>query len=216
LASAALYFGDGADASVEVANTPMLNLASEFTMEAWIYFLTLNGGELVLNQWVNGQEDKFIGIDATSHFLKAWFFMDPDAAAWSNLNSTVVPSLMTWHHLAASAGGGVVQLFLDGQSIASTPLPFPVANSTGTFFIGASNRDGWHAAIDGYIAEVRISSVNRYPSNFSPSATLSVDADTLGYWPLYEGSGRVAHDLGPSHLDGALAGPVTWVPAPAP
>jgi hypothetical protein len=67
--------------------------------------------------------------------------------------------------------------------------------------------------IDGFIAEVRLSSTNRYTANFTPEPRLGVDEGTLGLWHLDEGDGSVAADSSPNQLDGAITG-ATWTLAP--
>jgi hypothetical protein len=67
--------------------------------------------------------------------------------------------------------------------------------------------------IDGFIAEVRLSSSNRYTADFVPQPRLEVDASTLGLWHLDEGDGSLAEDSGPSHLHGTITGAV-WASVP--
>jgi hypothetical protein len=100
-----------------------------------------------------------------------------------------------------------------------------VANGPNKLYIGATARsehaidkalgDVWWPPIDGYISEVRISSVNRYSKDtFTPEKRFEPDSSTIALWHLDEGTGDTALDSGPNHMDGAIVGP-QWALAPA-
>jgi len=63
------------------------------------------------------------------------------------------------------------------------------------------------------IAEVRLSSANRYTAEFTPETRLKADAATLALWHLDEGAGSVADDSGPAQLQGTIVG-AAWALAP--
>ena len=58
---------------------------------------------------------------------------------------------------------------------------------------------------DGTVDEVRISRSVRYTSNFTPARTFTVDANTVAYYQLNEGTGTTAHDSTALH-NGTLKG----------
>jgi hypothetical protein len=60
--------------------------------------------------------------------------------------------------------------------------------------------------VRGAIADVRMSSIDRYPAKFVPQPQLTSDDSTLALWHLDEGAGTVALDNGANHLDGAIVG----------
>jgi hypothetical protein len=80
--------------------------------------------------------------------------------------------------------------------------------------IAPSQGERYWPPIRGAIAEVRMSSIDRYKADFSPERTLSSDASTLALWHLNEGAGNVAKDSGPNRLDGAIVD-ATWSELPA-
>jgi hypothetical protein len=134
-----------------------------------------------------------------------------------------LPSVQTWHHLASSYGGGSFRLYVDGTLAASMDATEPAANPQSTLYIGATARHerAFDAAgilywppIDGFIAEVRLSSSNRYSADFTPETRLKTDPHTLALWHLDEGVGNVATDSGPAQLTGTITG-ATWTLAPA-
>jgi hypothetical protein len=125
--------------------------------------------------------------------------------------------------LAVSYGGGSYRLYVDGGLVAAVDAVESVANAPSTLYLGATARNErsydttqgqlWWPPIDGFIAEVRISSGNRYPSDFRPEPQLSPDPSTLGLWRLDEGDGDLAADSGPNRLPGSIFG-AQWELAP--
>jgi hypothetical protein len=216
----------------------LLDVPQDFAIEAWVYVKSYNGGHGVLNRWVAANGDleltfgapeplPFAELPSTapvpSHVLATWGFVRPDL--WITTAASEQPSANAWHHLATSYGNGSLRLYVDGRRVGSMDSTERIANGQNTLYIGATSRserafdkalgDSWWPPIDGYIAEVRISSTNRYPNDtFVPDRRLASDAATIALWHLDEGTGDTATDSGPNHLDGAIVGP-TWVAAPS-
>lgn len=231
----ALYFNGPYD-RVEVADSSSLDVPQDFAIEAWVFLKSYAGGHGVLNRWVPGVEDieltfgvpeplPFMELPSNdpvpSHVLATWGFVKP--GLWVTTVSSSQPTAGAWHHLASSYGGGSLKLYVDGVRVGSADSTDRIANGPNTFYIGATSRSerafdtsrgtSWWPPIDGYIAEVRISSRDRYAINFAPDRRLVSDAATIGLWHLDEGTGESALDSGPSHLNGAIKGP-RWVAAP--
>lgn len=222
---------------VEIATSPLLDVPQDFAVEAWVFVKSYAAGHAVLNRWVPGVEDieltfgvpeplPFAELPSSepvpSHTLATWGFVKP--YLWISMVSSTQPSAGAWHHLATSYGGGSLRLYVDGVRAASADSTERIASAPSTFFIGATSRSergfdtskgaSWWPPIDGYIAEVRISSSNRYAAAFSPQRRLTADASTIALWHLDEGKGDNVTDSGPSHLNGTIMGP-QWVAAPA-
>lgn len=124
----------------------------------------------------------------------------------------------SWHHVAVTrrASDGQLRLFVDGQADGSTTAPtgnlsyrdgrttaFP--NSDPFLVIGAEKHDAGPGfpSFSGWIDEVRLSNVVRYPAAFSrPPFAFETDAATVGLYHLDEGSGDVVFDT-----SGAAGGP---------
>lgn len=195
-----------------------------------------DGGHGVLNRWFPGVGDiqltfgtpeplPVLELPSTepvpSHGLATWAFVRADY--WLTVVSSVQPSVDKWHHLATSYGGGSFRLYVDGVLSASMPGTDAAANPPNVLFIGATERyergfdqtlgKAYWPPIDGFIADVRLSSFDRYPSDFTPEQELTADEETLGLWRLDEGDGATAVDSGPSQLDGRITG-ATWELAP--
>jgi hypothetical protein len=232
-----LYFKAPYD-RVEVASTTLLDVPQDFAIEAWVFVKSYIGGHGVFNRWVaaNGDIELTFGVPeplpfaelpstlpVPSHVLAAWGFVRPEL--WISTAAPSQPSANAWHHIAFSYGGGSLRLYVDGTRVSSMDSTERIANGQNKLYIGATSRserafdkslgDSWWPPIDGYIAEVRISSMNRYPSDtFLPERRLMPDAATIALWHLDEGKGDTALDSGPNHLDGSIVGP-QWVDAPA-
>jgi hypothetical protein len=185
-------------------------------MEAWFYLVGY-GGEVIMNKWASGAEDKFIGFaDATQEPPSCWFWYPGEPAQGSDgAGASSTPTLQAWHHIAAVLGSGTLTLYVDGLATGSGAYGASIGNASGAFNIGATFRGSWHPPINGYIAQVRLSSTAKYTSNFTPSPALTVQSDTIALWPLNEGSGTVAYDNGTHAMNGTIMGTTQWVAAPA-
>jgi len=152
-----------------------------------------------------------------------------------------------WHHVAVQRrrSDGWMWLYVDGtlQSQADGPdgdisypdngVPGnfcggPCTNSDPFLVIGAEKHDanpGSFPSFNGWVDELRLSTVLRYPGNFArPTAPFAPDAATAALYHFNEGSGDVVGDSsgaagGPStgarRFGGSPAGPV-WVLSDAP
>jgi hypothetical protein len=115
-----------------------------------------------------------------------------------------------WRHLAGvfDAAASKYALYLDGHQIAEgTTLNNQlrmVASPTlrvGRYPPGIPGSD---VGYEGYLAELRISSVARYTSDFVPQKNFEDDADTVALYPFDEPGGTVAHDQSVHHNDATL------------
>jgi hypothetical protein len=134
-----------------------------------------------------------------------------------------------WHHAALTWDGTRRRLFQDGIKVAED-RPGPWTPTTCQFRIGAiANIDQelfYYGAMrstqplayfDGTIAEVRLSNTDRYcGQNFTPKTGFAVDANTVGYWKLNEGSGTTIRDqTGHGHTGKLVGNPLPrWINDP--
>jgi hypothetical protein len=223
---------------VEVPSSSGLDVPRDFAVEAWVLIDGYSGGHGVFNRWQRavGDIELTFGIPepvspaelplqdpVPSHTLAAWAYVAP-SVTWITAYSNALPSPGQWHHLAMSYGGGSLKLYVDGSRWATGPGTDPVSNPTARVFIGATARgespldpdagEHYWPPIPGAIADVRMSTADRYPAEFTPERHLSADESTLALWHLDEGAGSVARDSGPNHLDGAIAG-AEWSDLPS-
>jgi Concanavalin A-like lectin/glucanases superfamily len=223
---------------VEVPSSPWLDLPQDFTIEAWVLIDSYAGGHGVFNRWLSTVGDiqltfgtpeilsrAELPIDepVPSHTLATWGFVRP--GLWITTYTTILPAAGVWHHIASSYGAGALKLYVDGARWATARGTDRIANPDAPLFIGATSRaeqpidptlgERWWPPIQGFIAEVRMSSRDRYPTEFVPEHRLSADPDTIALWHLDEGTGSAASESGPNRLNGTIVG-ATWVRAPSP
>lgn len=231
----ALYFKGPYD-RVEIAASSLLDVPQDFAIEAWVLLKSHGGGHGIFNRWAAGVGDLQLTLGAPeplpqlelptsepvpSHVLATWAFVRPEL--WLTVVAPSPPGIDSWHHLATSYGGGSFRLYVDGSLQASMDAIDTVANAPSPLYLGATARNErgylgeqgplWWPPIDGFIAEVRISSTNRYAADFVPEARLNADTATIALWHLDEGSGSLASDSGPSQLSGSIVG-ASWAFAP--
>jgi hypothetical protein len=231
----ALRFGGPYD-RVEVPSSGLLDVPIDFAVEAWVRIDRYDGGHGVFNRWQRtvGDIELTFGVPepvpltelpssdpVPSHTLAAWGYVASNT--WITAYTSTLPPAGQWHHLAMSYGGGSMKLYVDGSRSSTAPGTDPISNPPARVFIGATERTERFPAdagkyfwppIPGAIADVRMSSVDRYPADFTPERHLTSDESTLALWHLDEGNGTVARDSGPNHLDGAIVG-AAWSDLPS-
>jgi Concanavalin A-like lectin/glucanases superfamily len=226
----------GAYDRVEIASSPQLDVPQDFTIEAWVLVKSYSAGHGIFNRWARGLGDIELTFGTPvplpqlelptlervpSHVLASWAFVRPDY--WLTAVASSPPTVDAWHHLASAYGGGSFKLYVDGVLASSIDATDPVANPQNTLYLGATARSEelfdpaqgtlYWPPVDGFIADVRVSSNNRYRAEFTPEQRLSPDASTIALWHLDEGEGTTAVDSGPSQLAGSIFG-ATWELAP--
>lgn len=226
----------GAYDRVEIPSSPQLDLPQDFAFEAWVWVRSYDGGHGVLNRWRENLGDIQLTFGTPeplparefptselvpSHALGSWAFLS--TSNWLTGVAPSLPATQSWHHLATSYGGGSFRLYVDGALVSSMPGTETVLNPASPLYLGATARHErdfdtslgtlYWPPIDGFIAEVRLSSSDRYTASFVPEPRLEVDASTLAVWHLDEGNGGVAEDSGPSRLHGTIIG-AEWALAP--
>ncbi|MCX7768325.1 MAG: LamG domain-containing protein [Flavobacteriales bacterium] len=139
-----------------------------------------------------------------------------------------------WHHVAVTRNSqnGELRIFIDGQLDASvlTPVTGDVSYRDGRptswpndpyLVLGAEKHDYdplTYPSFRGFLDELRISSVVRYASTYTPQPYLSDDSSTVGLFHMDEGSGFILHNAasqgagfdGSIHFGGNPSGP-EWV-----
>ncbi len=114
-----------------------------------------------------------------------------------------------WYHLALVKSGTNLRVFYNGVLEESVTTSYNPRSTTENLFFG-SRRSGptyFHGMID----EIRISSIARYASNFTPVKRFSNDTNTIGLWNFEETTGTIAYDSSGNDLNGTLVGGVEWV-----
>jgi len=124
---------------------------------------------------------------------------------WFFQCSGVSATLNVWYHIAVTRdSANVTRIFVNGvlrNTINGTAAP---TTSTGAFGIGNAG-DAVTEFFPGLLDEVRISSIVRYSSNFTPQTTPFItDASTIALYHLDEGTGQVLNDASGNNRNGVL------------
>jgi hypothetical protein len=178
--ASALFDGDSDYLSVSSSDgTFNFGTSEDFTIECWIRASTVDEYHTV------------IASNNSSYASSAVTFTGGASAQKLRLNiqgignvllDTTALSANTWYHVAITRSGSSWNLWRDGTSVSSnTNSGWPV-NFEGNdgFNIGWTRWDGAVAYWTGHIDEFRISSIARYTTTFTPSASAFVnDANTL-------------------------------------
>jgi len=138
------------------------NAGSAFTFSAWLKLDQANGEQLILARREGGNS-LLIGLNQGTPFVE----IDGQRAA-----STQALNPGQWQHLALTAEGSKVALYVNGRETASLAQAMPAFNSV--MAIGADLSAGTYLPFAGAIDELRISKVAR------PAALLLADATSQG------------------------------------
>jgi hypothetical protein len=119
----------------------------------------------------------------------------------------------TWHHVAMTWNGSALRVYTDGvqQSQTWSGTASIVGGTANPFSIGHTEYWSWQYA-QMTIDEIRVSSVVRYTSTFTPAHSFAVDSDTVAYWRCNEGDGSTLEDETGNHAGTLQGNPTpTWV-----
>lgn len=138
------------------------NAGSAFTFSAWLKLDQANGEQLVLARR-EGEHSLLVGLNQGMPFVE----IDGQRAL-----STQALNPGQWQHLALTAEGSKVSLYLNGRESASLAVAMPAFNSV--MAIGADVSTSAYLPFAGAIDELRLSKVAR------PAAQLLADATSQG------------------------------------
>ncbi|MNX39551.1 Biopolymer transport protein ExbB [compost metagenome] len=138
------------------------NAGSAFTFSAWLKLEQANGEQLILARR-EGEQSLLIGLNQGMPFVE----IDGQRAV-----STLPLNPGQWQHLALTAEGSKVSLYINGRETASLALAMPAFNSV--MAIGADLSASAYLPFAGAIDELRLSKVAR------PAVQLLADANSQG------------------------------------
>ena len=139
--------------------------SGDFTIEGWIYHSGVGNGRDGILWWDQSGSLTFAVYQPTSNLVYFAGINDSGGNVTSN----------TWTHIAGVRSGSTVKLYINGVERASGTN---TTNFTDSLAYIGRNAVGNTWTV-GYIDELRVSSVARYTSNFTPAtAAFTNDADT--------------------------------------
>jgi Concanavalin A-like lectin/glucanases superfamily/Secretion system C-terminal sorting domain len=197
---------------VSVPHSDNLNLSNQLTIECWF---TVQGSSL--NDWL-GMVCK---MEATAVPNSGYFFgLNVSTGIYANalqfriypsleyIDSSFSPTLNQWYNLAITYNGSIMKMFLDGNLIREKAATSLIASNTFPLTIGGQNGNFWNRNLNGKIDEVRISSVARYESNFTPTTHFDNDLYTRALYHFNEGTGDTVYDSSGNNNNGTIYGAI--------
>lgn len=196
---------DGVDDSLEVEAPNFISFSSRsttpyFTIEAWIRPISPDkyiDAEVIARDNFNGDSALEFGINNSKLFAKIYTISGVRFIGLAEVaGRSLILANTKWYHVALVRRGKFIQLYLDGEADSA---PVEIKDSTfstmppgGSLVIGGQLLSGTFGPIvwknfEGYIDEVRISSMSRYTINFNPpTSPYQPDPQTLSLWHMDE------------------------------
>lgn len=144
---------------------------SDFTMEAWIYMNTMPTSDAWATSWSSHMSIMGVGSYGASDGCN--LVLGATKLILQSNNEQILSGLHgittgSWHHVAVTRSGNTFNLFVDGVVKATTTNSNVMGRGEYTY-IGSETGEG--AWFDGYMDEVRISTIARWTSGFTPNAS---------------------------------------------
>jgi hypothetical protein len=203
-----LSLPEGAYASFP--SVPEAVLRGAFCIEAWVK-LDGSGHAVIASSYDTPQSGTFIlQYSPSGEWLQ--FAQDRggsfiETIAFGSLHDGI------WHHVAAcravSGTTHTLTIWKDGIQAASKSGLSSTMGSYHMLKVGATgfSADGLH----GQMSQIRVSSLVRYTSTFTPPERLQVEPSTVGLWWLNDGEGTILHDRVSASNSASHVGGV-WMP----
>jgi len=176
LSTSQLKFGtasldlNGSNQSISTASSTDFDLQSDFTIEAWIYYNTVNTSvaqALISRDNGGGSNNKWgfgLNVLSAGNFS---LHRNTTSGTQYNLNWPWSPSASTWYHLAIVRQANSWTVYVNGTSLGTLTDTNPMPLTTAPLVIGALGEGLWYT--NGYIDELRIAGGTAvYTANFTP------------------------------------------------
>ncbi len=202
-----------AGGKVTVADSPKLTLSGiEFTVEVWLRVKSPISGAQILGHDEGGGDTKkwFLGYGKPAQSLgKLALFFHVNPGDHYLLTAPYEFPVGLWVHVAVARKGNNWLLFINGKLTKTESSSVAMPDPASPFQLGVAEGAG-SDAWPGEMRQVRLSSAQRYATDFVPAPGFSSDAATMALWKLQDGAGAKATDSGPNGLHGELVGSASW------
>jgi hypothetical protein len=149
---------DGSGDALNIVSNPALNFGSgSFTLEAWVYLITMSGDYFTIGS--SGAGGAFFGFrTADIGYGRPNVGWDYQAASGMVINN--------WYHIAYSRSGTSMRMFVNGTQVGATQTTSQAYDlSLTSTTVGALHNANF---LNGYIQDLRITrGIGRYTANFS-------------------------------------------------
>ncbi len=206
----------GPSTRVEFPHNAVMNTGGSATMEYW-FRADSPRGATTWSRYAGSAEHKGLSVLSTGSI--DYLYAGSPWAQYPTFGGVTYPPAGTvtpdgvWHHLAfVRRANGSWAIFLDGQRIVNEGpgtglgggcwLTCAVINAATTTTLGNGS-----TSLPSYdIDDLRVSSIERYDGNFTPSRGWLPDAHTAMYLDFNEGSGSVVRDRSAAQQVGSFQG----------
>ena len=199
---------------VEVADAAGLDLLfSEYTIEAWVQPTDIGflpcpyQGAAHSVVYKRGQQGYYLDIRNCSNGSPTFRYNSDNSG--NDFIGTTQISTNQWYHLAITYSGGIATMWINGVEEGSQTIG-PTIDTSHPLRIGHDTHN-YQYPWKGYIREVRLSSVSRYATTFSPALALQSDSDTIALWNMNEGTGTTIYDASGNGNHGTVNGAANWI-----
>lgn len=209
---------DGSGDFLSTPDAPEFDFSGQWTVDLWMYARTATTANVFGKRGGSGMSSPVL-VYTTGGSLR--LYMSSTQGSWdiaSNLDCGTAPTGVWIHVAVVRYADGSVKYFRQGVQTASLgPTATPIDNAYAVTVGGVAGDPSW---FDGWIDEVRFSTVARWSSNFTPpTAPYSVPSGSAGSSVLVS----LARDVTPSGgiiLNGSVVsdwtgGTVTYNLAPS-
>jgi len=141
--------------------------SSAFTMEAWVYFNSVSGTQVIGSTY----QSSSVGWSFGKSNSTGCFYVGLSGDG-NDINGTTTVAVGTWYHVAVSGTPGAtgIKLFVNGVQEGSTYTGAVSLSATVPVYIGDLSALGY--VVNGYISNFRlVKGTAVYTSNFTPSTT---------------------------------------------
>jgi len=195
----------------------IFNELTEATVEGWVKWNTLRHFSRFFDFG-----NTFNSIRVANRGVSGTLHVGVDRPPFTNASqlSLGLPRLIRtkeWCHIALVTGPQGVQVYFNGEQVASNSYPgsFASINNGDHNFLGRSNWEG-NEDFDGQMDEVRVWKVARTAEEIRANLASQLTGSEPGLLALWNFEDGTARDLGPNGHDGVLAGQAEIVDAERP
>ena len=199
------YVFDGVDDYIDIPDTDILDLSTEWTLSAWIKRDAIGTQDGIIEKydWSPGKGGYVLRIDKITNVLSASAI---DGTSSSYCKGTTPLAIDTWYHITATFDANTDELicYVNGfhEQINTNATVTPSNIIDASLKIGARGSDAIEK-IDGNIADVRV-----YDRALSASEVQSLYngdevAAPIGHWPLDKGPRDISGNANHGTVTGA-------------
>lgn len=215
----------GSSQSLSRADTAVLDITGNVTLEGWVNLESLPGsGTLmtIMGKWTDSTQRSYLfGIQNSSGTYQLRFINSDDGSAVGSATVNITaPTTGQWYHYAAvfTAASPSVEFFVDGVSVGSSAGTLKTSNfnSTSIFEIGANNAADY---FDGKMTLLRVWSEARTSTqvNTNKCTVLGATTNLAAEWTLNNvltdnsGNGLTLTNNGSATFSESIPGVCSWV-----